>query len=126
MPTTLSSFGGAANEAAKTANYTIVSADNGTLFTNAAATAAIVFTLPLIASSLGFSVEFFVTANQVVSIASNEGTNIVVLNSAAKSSLIFSTGSQLIGSRIRISANAAGTLWYPEVKSVGVTALTVA
>jgi hypothetical protein len=116
VPTTLASFGGAANEVAKTANYTIVAADNGTLFTNGAATGAIVFTLPTLSTVLGFSVEFLATTAQVVSIASVESTNIVADGAANKSSIVYSTASHIIGGRMRVSANGAGTLWYLENK----------
>jgi hypothetical protein len=117
VPTTLSSFGGQANEVAKTASYTVLAADNGTLFTNAGAAGAIAFTLPILSTVLGFSVEFLATTAQVLSIASNESTNIVADGAANKSSVIFSTGSHIIGGRVRISANGAGTLWLLENKS---------
>lgn len=105
------------HEVAKTANYTVVATDNGTLFTNTGATGAVTFTLPAVATSEGMSFEFLVTANQNVSVASAEGTNVVWLNAANKSSLTFSTANQLIGGHLMFTANAAGSAWY--VRNLG-------
>jgi len=101
---------GTLREVAKTTSYTVVASDAGTLFTNTGASGAVTFTLPAIAAGLG-PFEFLTVADQNVTVASAEGSNMVVLNNASASSVAFTTSSQKIGSHVRIFANAAGTKW---------------
>jgi hypothetical protein len=104
-------FGGLAfGELAKTADYTIVAADNNRLFTNTGAAGAVNFTLPTLAVGLAF--EFQVVAAQNVTVTSAAGTDIVWDGNAGRSSLAFSTGSHQIGGRLLVHSNAAGTKWY--------------
>jgi len=110
-------------EAAKTANYTVAAADNGTLFTNNAAPGAVKFTLPALAAGLRFG--FQVVANQNVSVASSEGANIVCFNNASASTLSFATANQLIGGYLILEANDAATKWYARHLSPS-NALTIA
>jgi hypothetical protein len=104
-------------EVAKAADYTVVAADAGTLFTTLGATGAIVFTLPTIAAGVG-PFEFLNLVDQnmsVVSAGSND--NIVGMHDLTADSIAFSTASQKIGARLRIRANQAGTKWYAEFLS---------
>jgi hypothetical protein len=119
-------LGHSIHEVAKTANYTVVSADNGTLFTNTGATGAVTFTLPAVATSEGQSFEFLATVAQNVEVASAEGTNIVWDGNAGRSSLTFSTSSHIIGGHLLFSANAAGTLWYVRNYSPATSTVTAA
>lgn len=99
------------NEVAKTADYTILPADNGTLFTNAGAAGAVVFTLPAIAK--GYFLGFFVVANQNVTVASaGSNDNIVVINDAAADSVAFSTNNEKIGGYVELFTSLAGDKWY--------------
>lgn len=110
-------------EIAKTADYTVVAGDAGTLFTNTGAAGAVVFTLPALAAGLG-PFEFLVTANQNVTVAAPAG-KLVTFNNAAATSVAFSTAGQKIGGRVRVWCNAAGTFYYMENLSPGNT-ITVA
>ena len=108
-------------ETAKTANYTVTAAENGTLFTNTgASTTAIVFTLPALAAGLVY--EFQVVDNGSVTVASVAGSDIIYVNNATASSLAFSTASEKIGGRLLFRSNAAGTKWYVHNKSAGANA----
>lgn len=108
-----------AREINKAANYTVVAADNGTLFT---ASAAAVFTLPAVAPGLTF--EFLNLADANVGVASASAGEIVWLHDVAANSLTFSTSSEKIGGRLRFRANAAGTKWY--VENLSINTVTVA
>ena len=86
----------------KAANYTLVAADHGTQFQ--AITGAVTFTLPPIASNLGFCVEFLNAVDANMAITSPEGTNIVSAGSLGVTTLTFSTASNKIGAHIRLEA----------------------
>lgn len=86
----------------KTGNYTVVAADHGTLFQ--ATTANVNFTLPAIASNVGFSAEFLRCDDFNLVITSAEGTNILVDGNAGATSLTFSTASHKIGARVKVEA----------------------
>ena len=81
-----------------TTGYTALVTDNMTLFDNLGAGGAVTITLPAIANGLMFGIH--VSADQTMTIASAEGSNIVALNNASASSLAFSTGIQKIGGAI--------------------------
>lgn len=104
----------------KAANYTVVAADVGTLFT---ASAAAVFTLPALAAGLG-PFEFLNLANAAMGVASAEGDNMVWVNDVSVDSLTASTASQMIGARLRVRANSAGTKWLVENLSPPTTTWT--
>lgn len=99
-------------QVSKTANYTILSTDNGTLFDNTGAAGAVTFTLPAIAN--GYNFGFVAIANQNLLVTSNEGTNVVVFNNASASTVSYQTAGQIIGGIFRIYTNAAGTKWIVE------------
>ncbi|HZN32775.1 MAG TPA: hypothetical protein VFB80_03120 [Pirellulaceae bacterium] len=104
----------------KSANYTVTADDNGLLFL---ADAAVTFTLPTKANGLAF--RFAQTANQNLVIAGS--ADIVHKNSAAASSVTFSTANEKIGSHVLVEClyTAAGTLrWL--VSNLGGTTATVA
>lgn len=110
------------NEVAKTADYTIVPGDNGTLFTNGGAAGAVVFTLPALKN--GYFFGFLVTADQSVTIASAAGDDIVTFNDAAADSLAFSTAGEKLGGHVDVFSNLAGDKWY--VKRHSQNTITVA
>lgn len=112
------------NEVAKTANYTLVASDNGTLFTNTGAAGEVDFTLPAIAN--GYVFGFKAVANQTIKVVSAEGANIVAFNNAAATSVAFSTGGSIIGGGVKVYSNAAGTKWYVANESAGANTVTVA
>ncbi len=108
----------------KSASYTVVANDNYTLFDNVGAVGAVTFTLPALAN--GYLFGFRVQADQTVTIASSEGSNMVALNNASASSIAFSTGSGKIGGMIYVYTNPGATKWIVENASAGSNTVTVA
>lgn len=101
---------------AKTADYTVLAADNGTLFTNQAAAGAVVFTLPALADiTVGWSASFFVETDQSVTVTAPSG-KLVAFNNATRTSIAFSTSSEKIGARIDITVNADATKYLANVQ----------
>jgi hypothetical protein len=93
----------------KTADYTIVPSDFGTLFTNRGDTGAIVFTLPAAKPEFnGCWVDFMVIADQDFTVAGTAG-ELVVFNDLAANSVAFSTNTEQIGSGMK--ATCDGTSW---------------
>ncbi|MCE9525466.1 MAG: hypothetical protein K8R36_05380 [Planctomycetales bacterium] len=104
----------------KGANYVVTAADNGLLFL---ATAAVSFTLPTKQNGLAF--RFFQTANADLTITGS--SDIIHKNSAAASSVAFSTASQKIGSHALVECVYTDTdtlAWI--VSNLGGTTATVA
>ena len=91
----------------KTANYSIVAADNFTMFDNTGAVGTVVLTLPAIANGYFFGLT--ATAAQVLRFTSTEGAN-VVGTSLTNSSVSVTA----IGGVIYIYSNPAGTKWIVE------------
>lgn len=91
----------------KTANYSIVAADNLTLFDNVGAAGEVDLTLPAIANGYFFGLRAQVA--QVFKFISNEGSN-VVGTSATQSSVSVTA----IGGVIWVYTNPAGTKWIVE------------
>ena len=108
----------------KTAAYQVLSTDNGALFDNVGASGAVTFTLPALAN--GYYFGFRVQADQSVTVASSEGTNMIALNNASASSVAFSTGSQKIGGMVVVYTNPGATKWVVENRSAGTNTITVA
>jgi hypothetical protein len=103
----------------KAANYTVTAADNGLLFL---ASAAVSFTLPTKQNGLAF--RFFQTANADLTIAGS--SDLIHKNSAAASSVAFSTASQKIGSHALVECVYIDTdtlAWI--VSNLGGTTATV-
>jgi len=90
----------------KAASYTVLASEDGTQF---AATAAAAFTLPALAAGLSYT--FFNEADTNMSVASAEGTNMIVDGNASASSVTFSTSSHKIGGCVKVVCNEAGTKW---------------
>lgn len=90
--------------AIKSADYTVVAADNGTLFM--ADTGNVNFTLPAIKAGLTY--EFLRTTDHNLVVTSAEGDNIITVNDASADSITFSTASQKIGARVRITGIVIG------------------
>lgn len=91
----------------KTANYSIVAADNYTLFDNVGAAGTVVLTLPAIANGYVFGLR--AEAAQVLRFTSNEGSN--VIGTTATQSSVSVTA---IGGVIVVYSNPAGTKWIVE------------
>ena len=108
----------------KAASYTVVAADNLSLFDNIGATGSITFTLPAIAN--GYYFGFRVQADQTVIVASAEGANMVAFNNAVANSVAFQTGGAKIGGLFIVYTNPAGTKWIVESAGAGANTVTVA
>lgn len=110
------------NIAAKTADYTILSASDpsGTVFTNRGASGAVVFTLPAPTPALaGVVYEFLGIADQSFSFKTATADTLLVVNDAAADSLAVSTASHKIGAHMRTVCD--GTAWCAYGDSVGDT-----
>lgn len=95
--------------AAKTANYTIVANDSGTMFTNTAAAGSVQFTLPTVAAGLWY--DFVVSAAQTVTVISGSGSpNISGPALTGSTRTVNGAAAQFTSFRIR--ASAGGSSWY--------------
>lgn len=103
-------------------DVTVTAADNGDLFV---ATAAATFTLPTKAHGLSFEFLQTADANMVITSASSSD-DIIAKGDAGADTLTFSTSSEKIGSRVRISCIYVGAdlKWIAE--NLGGTTMTVA
>ncbi len=105
---------------AKTAAYTVTVQEDGVLFTNRGATAAINFTLPLNSTvPVGFSVGFYGVSATGFTVTSNPSDTLVVKNDATADTLTMTTTSLIIGAAVRVIWDGIGWLTYAE--SVGPT-----
>jgi hypothetical protein len=97
----------------KAASYTVVAADSGKTFL--ATTADTTFTLPAIKEGMTF--EFIRTDDFELIVASAAGDDIIVGGDAAADSITFTTASQQIGARIRVTAIRVGASvkWLAEL-----------
>lgn len=96
---------------AKTAAYTILENELGTIFTNTAATASVTLTLPAITNlPAGWWCGVYVTDNDGIVLASNgSADNIVAKNDAAADSITMTTNSLAIGNSVMVVFD--GTKW---------------
>lgn len=113
-----------ARQVSKSGDYTVVAADNFTVFDNVGAGAGVTFTLPTLAN--GYMFGFRAIADFSVTVASAEGDNIVAYNDASADSLAFSTGGQIIGGGLMLFSNPGATKWIAVNQSAGANTITVA
>lgn len=106
-------FGGLQLIAAKTAAYSVLAADLGTIFTNRAAGGAVTFTLPATTTiAAGWHCKFFVAADQTVTIASNTADTMTMFNDLTADSIAFSTSSEKIGGGVEVYWDGTGWLTF--------------
>ena len=100
----------------KITDYTVVAADNGTVFTST--TADTNYTLPTLAAGLEF--EFVQTADFELAVTSAAGDDIIGGNDVAGDSITFTTASEQIGARVKFKSVYVGTTlkWLYEQKIV--------
>lgn len=92
-------FSGLRKIAAKTAAYSILAKDIGTLFTNRGATGSVTLTLPATSTiAAGWWCRVFAAADYAFITASATADTITTFNDAAADSLEFSTASEILGS----------------------------
>lgn len=102
--------GGGLNQVvAKTADYTVTAADNGTLFTTQGAGGAVNFTLPTLAAGLRYA--FFNEADQNMTITAAAVDTMVGFNNLVANAIAFTTTSEKAGAYVEVVANADATKW---------------
>lgn len=115
-------FGGWADVVAKTADYTVVEADNNTLFTTRGAAGAVVFTLP-VTPKKGLRYGFYCAADQNMTITAGTADTLTAVNDLTADSIAISTASLKIGGFIEVVGD--GTSWltivHPAQTSDGTT-----
>lgn len=95
---------------AKTADYTVTSADYGTILTNRGDAGAIIFTLPApAAGNSGDWVEFYGIVDEDLTLTTAAGEEICTFNNATADSVGWATTGEQIGSGFR--AISDGTSW---------------
>lgn len=100
---------------AKTASYSLLKTDHDKWFTNTGAAGAVVFTLPAIADvNDGWLTDFFVTADQNLTITAPAG-KLVAFNNAAATSLAFSTVAERIGGGVTVRYDSGLTKYVAQV-----------
>lgn len=107
---------------AKTADYTVTTAESGCWFTNRGATAAITFTLPDTSGGavpIGTNFTFYGISATGFTVASNPADKMVTLNDATADSITCTTASKIIGAMVRVFWD--GTGWLTQQASVGNT-----
>ena len=98
---------------AKTADYYMKASDIGKIFTNRGATGAVNLTLPDTAQiAAGWFVEFFVVANQSLTITAYTADTMVAFNDAAADSVAFSTSNEKIGGGGKVMWDGTGWLVF--------------
>jgi hypothetical protein len=84
---------------AKTASYTVLASESGTIFTTSGAGGTITFTLPAISDG-PYTFKFLNGANQTMTIASAVADTMVTFNDLEADSVSFSTSSEKIGGNV--------------------------
>lgn len=102
------------NVIAKTADYTVTTADQGVLFTNRGAAGAVNFTLPATAYK-GFRVGFYAVANQNLVVTAGTADTMVAFNDAAADSVAFQTSSEIVGGMFEVIGDGTGWLVLPRL-----------
>lgn len=105
-------------------SVTVTAAQNGSLFTTAGASGAMVFTLPALAAGLRF--RFLNVVNQDMTITSADADKMIAVNDATATSIAASTSNQKIGAHLEVQAVYVGAVlkWVVTNLSPGVVTLT--
>jgi hypothetical protein len=110
---------------AKTADYSVLADDGGTLFTTRGASGAVNFTLPATATlTAGWNCDFFSAAAQNMTVTAATADTITTFNDLTADSVAFSTSSELIGASVRMTWD--GTGWLCQVMAEETQTMTVA
>lgn len=96
------------NVVAKTADYTVLATESGTVFTTSGASGAVVFTLPTAAAGLCYW--FFNGADQNMTVTSSPADKFMLFNDIAADSIAFSTVSEKVGGGVMCVSD--GTNWF--------------
>lgn len=106
-------------------SVTVLASQNGSLFTTAGASGAVVFTLPTLAAGLRFM--FMNVVDQNMTITSADASKLVGVHNAGATSIAASTSSQKIGAILECVATPIGGVlkWVVFNRSPGVVTLTL-
>lgn len=104
----------------KAADYTVLAADNGTLFV--ATTGAVNFTLPTKAAGLSYEFRQSADNNMVIT----GSTDVATDGNAGATSITYSTGSHKIGSHLRVDCLYVGGALKWVAQNRGGTTMTIA
>lgn len=104
---------------AKTGDYTVLEADNGTMFTTTGATGAVEFTLPATAK-LGLHYRFYNTVDQNLTVTAGTADTMVALNDTAADSVALSTAAHKTGSGFDVIGDGSKWLVIPLLADDGV------
>lgn len=96
---------------AKTADYTITTADRNIRFTNAGASGAVNFTLPATAY-LGLEYWIDVVADQTVTLTAGTADTMIAYNDIAADSISYGTSGEKVGGHLYVYGN--GSKWVVE------------
>lgn len=96
------------NVVTKTADYTVLDTDNGTLFETTGAAGAVNFTLPATAKR-GLRFGFYNAADQNMTVTAGTADTMVAFNDIAADSVAFSTTSEKVGGMFEVIGT--GTKW---------------
>lgn len=107
----------------KTSAYPLVAADSGRHFDNTGAGGSVTFTLPAVATSVGFTAYFHCVVDQEIVIAAPAGT-LVGPNNAGRTTATLAGAGNRIG--VDIMAFCNGAKWFLSVDVKGLTAPTYA
>ena len=102
----------------KTADYTILAKESGSIFTNVGITADIEFTLPTKADGLIYW--FYNCVDFELKVTSDVADTMAAFNDAAADSLAFTTASEHIGNGMMVFSD--GTSWFSAVLIAGAAA----
>lgn len=112
------------NVVAKTASYSVLPSESGTLFTTTGATGAVTFTLPAIADSEGCCFWFYNTVDQNM-VLTGPADKLVVVGDAAADSAAFQTASEKIGGGFFAVCDGALWLIMPHIWDNGTLVSTI-
>lgn len=95
---------------AKTADYTVLASESGTIFTTEGATANVNFTLPA-ASTGPWVFEFFTAEDFNLTVTAGTADTMVTFNDVAADSVAYSTSSEKVGGYVKVFS-AGGSVVY--------------
>ena len=112
---------------AKTAAYTVLVKESGTIFTTTGATAAVTFTLPAIdaGDGTGWIFYFMATADVGMTVTAETADTMITFNDAAADSVAFSTASEIMGGAFMVFSDGTSLHAIPMGAGGHVQTLTV-
>lgn len=111
---------------AKTAAYTCLESECGTLFTTEGAGASVTFTLPTAdADNIGLWYEFFCAEDFAIVVGCATADTLIVFNDVAADSISYATAGEMIGNSIKATSDGAKWIIQPQIAAEAVTVTIV-